>query len=150
MHLNLNPKRHLVLTALVAAMLAAAGCGGETTAAEDPAERPATGASQPTLLVRTSEPEGAMQFDALSGGTLGVNAHDCFTVSGNPLSVPAGSKVWPDGRGITIPELGRFAIGDKIRGGGGNFDLGPGGIKMSEQVRACTGGAQKAVLVRIN
>jgi uncharacterized protein DUF6281 len=74
----------------------------------------------PRLL---TSPEGpAVGMEALVSGVLRVNDAGCFALGHQILVAPPGSTVGSDGESIVIPQLGRFAIGDTIRGGGGQSD----------------------------
>jgi hypothetical protein len=75
----------------------------------------------PRLLTWPEDPAAA-GMDALVSGALRVNEAGCFALDQRVLVAPPGSTVSEDGRSIVIPRLGRFSIGDTVRGGGGESD----------------------------
>jgi hypothetical protein len=75
----------------------------------------------PRLLTWPDDP-AAVGMDALVVGVLRVNEAGCFALDQWILVAPPGSTVSEDGRAIVIPQLGRFSIGDTVRGGGGESD----------------------------
>ena len=74
----------------------------------------------PRLLTWPEGPKAGM--DALVVGVLRVNEAGCFAIDDQILVAPPGSTVSSEGRSIVIPRLGRFSIGDTIRGGGGQSE----------------------------
>lgn len=138
---------HALNLALAGGLLVLTGCGDQSSSGT---ERPSDAANLPTLLMPAEKPDESFGFDALVGGELGINEQNCFTVGGNVLLAPWGSEVWADGAGVTIPGLGRIAIGEKVRGGGGYLDFGRGGLELPDTIRPCVGDAKQVEVARLN
>lgn len=114
--------------------VAAAGCGGR--AAQAP---PADGErqdSRPRLLTWHGPADASMQ--ALVAGRLRVNDGGCFTVAGEVLMAPPGSRVVRDGGAVRIAGIGTVAAGERVRGGGGYLDAAD--VQPSKDRRACLSG----------
>lgn len=97
-----------------------AGCSSQPY----PADRGDADAREPVprlLTYPTDGSDGSMQ--ALMHGTLRVNDRGCFSLNGDPLVAPEGTRVVDGGSALVIPGIGRRAVGEHIRSGGGSLTL---------------------------
>lgn len=121
--------RRAAVTALAtAAVVSLAGCGNDAkdlVAADGvrPVAISTPSAASSTTPVLLTEPNPAgPSFAALVGGVLRVDKAGCFALDEFALIAPAGSTVVDDGAAVELTGMGRFAIGDKVRGGGGYIE----------------------------
>lgn len=108
--------------AAIALSLSLVGCGGggDGVVAGEPSSSP----SRLTLVTEPRPSEGGM--DAIVSGVLGVNDLGCVTIDGGDaphvLIAPYGSTA-ADDETVDLVGLGRFTIGDSVRGAGGWLDV---------------------------
>lgn len=104
------------------------GCGsdGKDLVAGDGVPSAATSSPTPaasrTPVLLTEPNPGGPRFAALVGGTLRIDKAGCFALDEFAVIAPAGSTVVDDGAAVELTGMGRFAIGDNIRGGGGYIE----------------------------
>jgi hypothetical protein len=119
----------LVAAAIVVTVVSA--CGNTVTSSS-------TDGSNEHRPLTELEPGGA-SFEALVGGTLGLNSEDCFTLDGSVFVAPYGSEVAGDG--VEIEGMGLFALGSQVKGTGGHVHFADFIAPAQARYRSCRGDA---------
>lgn len=121
--------------AALALSLTLVGCGGGGDGVV--AGEPSSSTSRLTLVTEPRPSEGGM--DAIVSGVLGVNDQGCLTIDGGDaphvLIAPYGSTAVDD-ETVDLVGLGRFRVGDSVRGAGGWLDV-PAGQSAPAFVGPC-------------
>lgn len=113
--------------ALVAVALGLTGCGDEavTEAGAGSRAESSTPSTQPagrTILVTQPEPQSG-GMDAIVQGVLGINSQGCVVIDDTFVMIaPYGSTVIDDGRTFELTGMGRFRVGEQVRGAGGYLE----------------------------
>lgn len=117
-------RRESVAVLLVGLILV--GCSGQDQTSPDPEPTPVTDA---VLLV--GKPR-ALLMEAIVAGTLELNESGCYTLAGAVLVAPDGSTGKADGSGVRIAGMGRFVVGEEIKGSGGFHDGPPPDLLITD------------------
>jgi len=130
-----------VPAAFFALALGLSGCGddGESEiSAESPRDSftPRTQHADGPILLTQPTPQGG-GMDAIVQGVLGINAQGCVVIDDKFVVIaPYGSKDVGDGRTFELTGMGRFRVGETVRGAGGYLEKAEPG-EVPSFVRKC-------------